>query len=158
MPRDVRVHIDHSGHDRQLSEIVRRVRRVSGLDRRDFGSLYDDGRVPECFPAPVNHGRGVNPDGLALRQQGRGGQQRGKQSGIHSHGADYNPRTRSMVKTAFAALLVAGTLASAALVRGVRLQPDREQDWPFYGGDQGGTKYSPLADVNASNVSRLQAA
>src|SRR5713101_3481636 len=64
----------------------------------------------------------------------------------------------AMVKTAFAALLVAGTLASATLVRGVRLQPDREQDWPFYGGDQGGTKYSPLADVNASTVSRLQTA
>src|SRR5882672_3696209 len=37
-------------------------------------------------------------------------------------------------------------------------QPDRasrEQDWPFYGGDQGGMKYSPLTDVSASTVSRL---
>jgi quinoprotein glucose dehydrogenase len=37
-------------------------------------------------------------------------------------------------------------------------QPDRsvlEQDWPFYGGDQGGMKYSPLTDVTASTVPRL---
>jgi quinoprotein glucose dehydrogenase len=31
-------------------------------------------------------------------------------------------------------------------------------DWPVYGGDQGGTKYSRLTDVNASNVSRLTVA
>ncbi|HZR22966.1 MAG TPA: pyrroloquinoline quinone-dependent dehydrogenase [Vicinamibacterales bacterium] len=28
-------------------------------------------------------------------------------------------------------------------------------EWPYYGGDQGGARYSPLADVNRSNVSRL---
>jgi hypothetical protein len=46
-------------------------------------------------------------------------------------------------------------------VGSVRLQPDRssqEQDWPFYGGDQGGTKYSTLADINASTVTRLSVA
>ena len=87
-----------------------------------------------------------------------------------------------MLKIALVAVLAAGTLASTAFVREVRFsasaplftvgatarpgrsaqregrQADREQDWPFYGGDQGGTKYSPLADVNASNVARLQAA
>src|SRR5262245_48499175 len=30
-----------------------------------------------------------------------------------------------------------------------------EQDWPFYGGDQGGTKYSTVADVNRTTVGRL---
>ena len=30
-----------------------------------------------------------------------------------------------------------------------------EQDWPFYGGDQGGTKHSPLADITRDNVARL---
>jgi quinoprotein glucose dehydrogenase len=30
-----------------------------------------------------------------------------------------------------------------------------EVDWPFYGGDPGGTKYSVLADITASTVSRL---
>jgi quinoprotein glucose dehydrogenase len=60
-----------------------------------------------------------------------------------------------MLKPVLAALLVAGALSS---VGGVRLQPDRpsrEQDWPFYGGDQGGTKYSPLTDVDVSSVARL---
>jgi len=28
-------------------------------------------------------------------------------------------------------------------------------DWPFYGGDQAGTKYSPLTDINRQNVSQL---
>jgi len=34
-------------------------------------------------------------------------------------------------------------------------QARREQDWPFYGGDPGGMKYSPLTDVSAASVSRL---
>jgi len=38
--------------------------------------------------------------------------------------------------------------------------PDSRQagEWPFYGGDQGGTKFSPLNDINKSTVSRLAAA
>jgi quinoprotein glucose dehydrogenase len=31
-------------------------------------------------------------------------------------------------------------------------------DWPFYGGDQGGAKYSKLTDVNTGNVSHLHQA
>jgi quinoprotein glucose dehydrogenase len=55
-----------------------------------------------------------------------------------------------MVKTAFAALAVAGALA---------LAPDAQPvEWPYYGGDPGGTKYSPLADVNAANVPQLKQA
>src|SRR5262249_27985839 len=30
------------------------------------------------------------------------------------------------------------------------------QEWPFYGGDAGGVRYSPLAQINRSNVQRLQ--
>ncbi|HEY3786480.1 MAG TPA: pyrroloquinoline quinone-dependent dehydrogenase [Steroidobacteraceae bacterium] len=37
-------------------------------------------------------------------------------------------------------------------------QPAPEQDWPVYGGDPGSTKYSPLADINTGNVSRLKLA
>ena len=33
-----------------------------------------------------------------------------------------------------------------------------DQDWPHYGGDQGGMKYSPLADVNTANVAQLKLA
>ena len=56
-----------------------------------------------------------------------------------------------------AAFVFAGAvaLASSALI-GVRPQPDRTLvEWPFYGGDQGGTKYSTVTDINTSNVSRL---
>jgi len=58
-----------------------------------------------------------------------------------------------MLKSVLAAAAVAGVV-----VGGVRLQTDKEQDWPFYGGDQAGTKFSSLADVDRSNVSRLAVA
>ncbi|HSB12808.1 MAG TPA: PQQ-binding-like beta-propeller repeat protein, partial [Bryobacteraceae bacterium] len=32
------------------------------------------------------------------------------------------------------------------------------QEWPYYGGDSGGTKYSPLKQINRSNVGRLKVA
>src|SRR6266705_2622642 len=77
-----------------------------------------------------------------------------------------------MLKPMLAALLAAGTLSESSVrlqpdrasVGGVRLPPSREatadrtpkeQDWPFYGGDPGGMKYSPLTDVSTSNVTRL---
>jgi quinoprotein glucose dehydrogenase len=52
--------------------------------------------------------------------------------------------------------LVIAALSFAAL----RLGPGgaknpSEQDWPFYGGDQGGTKYSPIADINRETIARL---
>ena len=57
------------------------------------------------------------------------------------------------LKYVLASVVVASAVSVAAV-----WQPDRasrEQDWPFYGGDQGGMKYSPLTDVNSSTVSRL---
>src|SRR4051794_7283441 len=40
--------------------------------------------------------------------------------------------------------------------RSVGLQPDvQEQDWPEYGGDPGGTKFSPLTIVDRTNVAQL---
>ncbi len=44
----------------------------------------------------------------------------------------------------------------AALVFLSTLSP--AQEWPFYGGDQGGSKYSPLDQINRSNVSGLRVA
>src|SRR5262245_34063196 len=32
------------------------------------------------------------------------------------------------------------------------------QEWPYYGGDAGGMRYSPLTQINRSNVQRLQVA
>ena len=71
-----------------------------------------------------------------------------------------------MLKSVVAALLVAGAAAVAGSVRlpldhARGRQPDRaarEQDWPFYGGDQGGTKYSPLTEISASTAPRLKIA
>ena len=53
-----------------------------------------------------------------------------------------------MLKPAFAALLVAVATVNVA-------PASPEHDWPFYGGDQGGTKFSPLTDVNTSTAGRL---
>jgi len=55
-----------------------------------------------------------------------------------------------MLKSALIALVTAGALALAPDMRAV--------EWPVYGGDAGGTKFSPLADVNLSNVSQLKEA
>jgi glucose dehydrogenase len=36
--------------------------------------------------------------------------------------------------------------------------PATAQDWPFYGGDAGGTRYSPLKQITRSNVNQLKPA
>src|SRR5262249_6326639 len=89
----------------------------------------------------------------------RRGDDRCKDDNLHSHGAHYNPLTRIMLKP-IAAFVCAAAVASSPFIRGVRLQPDHAAmvEWPFYGGDQGGAKYSTLTDVNASNVAKLSAA
>jgi hypothetical protein len=47
-------------------------------------------------------------------------------------------------------------VAVATLVATARQGPMAE--WPVYGGDPGGTKMSPLSDINHANVSRLAVA
>ncbi len=57
-------------------------------------------------------------------------------------------------------ILVAGTLVGAqqpTLPPG-RPVPPGPVEWPYYGGDQGGTKYSPLTDIGPQNVQRLRVA
>src|SRR5215470_3897216 len=51
----------------------------------------------------------------------------------------------------FAVLFVIGFLLIGA-------QSSRQVEWLYYGGDQAGTKYSPLSDINPSNVQRLEIA
>ena len=48
-------------------------------------------------------------------------------------------------------------LVFAAALAGLASDPP-EVDWPFYGGDQGGTKYSALTDINRSTVAQLRVA
>jgi glucose dehydrogenase len=37
-------------------------------------------------------------------------------------------------------------------------RPARSVDWPTYGNDAGGLKYSPLTDINRTNVAQLAVA
>ena len=55
------------------------------------------------------------------------------------------------------ACVAAATIAAGGLWRGIDASGSMVE-WPFYGGDQAGTKYSPLTDIDAGNVSRLHVA
>ncbi len=44
---------------------------------------------------------------------------------------------------------------AAVLAAGVYAAP---QDWPTYGGDAGGTRYSPLKQITRDNVAKLKVA
>ncbi len=57
-----------------------------------------------------------------------------------------------MSKTAISALIV--IVASL----GFTLASAQDRDWPVYGGDNGSSKYSPLDQINAANVTDLQIA
>jgi quinoprotein glucose dehydrogenase len=59
-----------------------------------------------------------------------------------------------LARCALVALFVLAADADAAA--GAAALPD--QDWPDYGGDPGGMKYSPLADINTANVAGLKLA
>ncbi|HUE87597.1 MAG TPA: pyrroloquinoline quinone-dependent dehydrogenase [Vicinamibacterales bacterium] len=53
----------------------------------------------------------------------------------------------------------AAALAMILLLAGLAYaHQEAAVEWPVYGGDQAGTKYSPLADVNRGNVGRLRVA
>jgi quinoprotein glucose dehydrogenase len=51
----------------------------------------------------------------------------------------------------FALVVCASLIAAAA-------DPPKQVEWLYYGGDQGGMKYSALTDINADNLSHLQIA
>src|ERR1700720_392991 len=57
-----------------------------------------------------------------------------------------------MLAVLVAAVVVAGSWLSA------RGEASRQVEWLYYGGDQGGTKSSPLTDITPQNVHRLQVA
>jgi quinoprotein glucose dehydrogenase len=58
---------------------------------------------------------------------------------------------------ALVALATAATLAACAGCAAAGAA-SADQDWPYYGGDPGGMKYSALADINAGNVASLKLA
>jgi quinoprotein glucose dehydrogenase len=51
-----------------------------------------------------------------------------------------------------------GVPLTAAIVLSSAPQPSTTDDWPFYGHDAGGMRYSPLAQITPANVSRLRVA
>jgi quinoprotein glucose dehydrogenase len=53
-------------------------------------------------------------------------------------------------------ILAIGALAGLSLTAAQRGETSRQVEWRYYGGDQGGMKYSPLADINSQNVHNLQ--
>jgi quinoprotein glucose dehydrogenase len=57
-------------------------------------------------------------------------------------------------------LLCLCAMAWMGMIAGLLAQSPKnsEVEWPFYGGDQGGAKYSKLTDINAKNVSLLHEA
>ena len=54
--------------------------------------------------------------------------------------------------------LMGAAIAVAGFAITVRAAPHRNQEWPYYGADQGATKYSPLADIDIANVRNLKLA
>ena len=61
-------------------------------------------------------------------------------------------RTRRSIAGGLAALVA--VLVSASSVR-TQSGTRKDGEWPFYGGDRGYTKYSPLDQINQSNVAKL---
>ena len=51
------------------------------------------------------------------------------------------------------AVVISGSLWAAAAV-----EPSKQVEWLYYGGDQAGTKFSPLTDITKANVQGLQIA
>lgn len=56
-----------------------------------------------------------------------------------------------------AMVIVAASLAGAGLSAS-QLADGAIADWPYYGGDAGGSRYSPLTQINKSNVTELKVA
>ena len=60
---------------------------------------------------------------------------------------------RKAAISSFAVVVVA--LAGWMIIGGAA---DGDRDWPAYGGDKGGTKYSPLDQINRNTIKNLQIA
>src|SRR5689334_12169860 len=48
------------------------------------------------------------------------------------------------------------TVSAALLMTTLVIEAQGQVDWPVYGHDPGGMRYSPLKQINPSNVSKLQ--
>ena len=50
------------------------------------------------------------------------------------------------------------SLWSLTIVAAIAAQPTQDVEWPFFGGDQAGSKYSALTEINRDNVGKLRVA
>jgi quinoprotein glucose dehydrogenase len=55
-------------------------------------------------------------------------------------------------------ILAAGVVAIAAALAQSNKTSDSSKEWPTYGHDPGGMRFSPLTEINAANVDRLKVA
>ena len=55
-------------------------------------------------------------------------------------------------------MLTAGILTIASIALAASPSFDSADDWPSYGHDPGGMRYSPLTQINRENVSKLKVA
>jgi quinoprotein glucose dehydrogenase len=55
-------------------------------------------------------------------------------------------------------IIVIGVFAAAIGPAAAASSESTIGDWPFYGGDPGGSRYSPLAQIDRTNVARLEVA
>src|SRR5215510_1372932 len=62
------------------------------------------------------------------------------------------PRRSALMARASVSLLALVVTASLLAAQ----QGTGQVEWLYYGGDQAGTKYSPLTDINSSNVQQLR--
>jgi hypothetical protein len=78
----------------------------------------------------------------------------GRPEGLHHFRVSIIPLRRNPVRFRLMAAAAVAALLAAAL----GAQKTADGDWPMYGRDLAGTKFSPLKQVTAENVSRLQPA
>jgi len=65
---------------------------------------------------------------------------------------------RVSLLAAMAAALTTSAFAQEPAVKHAAPQPEVGADWPFYGGDENATRYSPLSQITPENVGKLERA
>jgi glucose dehydrogenase len=65
---------------------------------------------------------------------------------------------RRVFTAGLASVFSLATCAAAAQVSSPQSSDRTFADWPSYGGDPGGSRYSPLTQINRTNVAQLKIA
>src|SRR3974390_528451 len=103
-------------------------------------------------PASTLHPRMcIGPPGGSIHETAAGGGQAFPVKSLGRGERMDRPRRRFLGAKSTLGLLTI-LMAFAAQTRA------QQVEWPYYGGDQGGSRYSPLTDINAGNLGRLRVA